>query len=95
VDTSGRLQVDPALMAELVRIRDAAQPVETLLVADAMTGQNAVDIARAFDETVTLTGVILTKFDSDTRGGAALSVKSITGKPIKFALSGPPGPSAR
>ena len=84
VDTSGRLQVDDALMAELVRVRDAAQPVETLLVADAMTGQNAVDIAKAFDEKVTLSGVILTKFDSDTRGGAALSVKSITGKPIKF-----------
>ena len=84
VDTSGRLQVDEALMAELVRVRDAAQPVETLLVADAMTGQNAVDIAREFDAKVTLTGVILTKFDSDTRGGAALSVKSITGKPIKF-----------
>jgi signal recognition particle subunit SRP54 len=84
VDTSGRLQVDDALMAELVRVRDAAQPVETLLVADAMTGQNAVDIAKEFDAKVALTGVILTKFDSDTRGGAALSVKSITGKPIKF-----------
>ncbi len=84
VDTSGRLQADEALMAELVRIRDAASPVEVLLVADAMTGQNAVDIAREFDARVTLTGVILTKFDSDTRGGAALSVKSITGKPIKF-----------
>jgi signal recognition particle subunit SRP54 len=84
VDTSGRLQVDDALMNELVRIRDAARPDEVLLVADAMTGQNAVDIARAFDERVSLTGVILTKFDSDTRGGAALSVKSITGKPIKF-----------
>ena len=84
VDTSGRLQVDEALMAELVRVRDAAQPVETLLVADAMTGQNAVDIAKEFDAKVALTGVILTKFDSDTRGGAALSVKSITGKPIKF-----------
>ncbi len=84
VDTSGRLQADDALMAELVRIRDAAHPAEVLLVADAMTGQNAVDIAREFDAKVALTGVILTKFDSDTRGGAALSVKSITGKPIKF-----------
>ena len=84
VDTSGRLQADEALMAELVHIRDMARPVETLLVADAMTGQNAVDIAREFDAKVALTGVILTKFDSDTRGGAALSVKSITGKPIKF-----------
>ncbi len=84
VDTSGRLQIDDALMEELVRIREAARPDEVLLVADAMTGQNAVDIARSFDEKVSLTGVILTKFDSDTRGGAALSVKSITGKPIKF-----------
>jgi signal recognition particle subunit SRP54 len=84
VDTSGRLQADDLLMAELVRIRDAASPSEVLLVADAMTGQNAVDIAREFDARVSLTGVILTKFDSDTRGGAALSVKSITGKPIKF-----------
>ncbi len=84
VDTSGRLQVDEALMAELVRIRAAAAPDEVLLVADAMTGQNAVEIAREFDAKVALTGVILTKFDSDTRGGAALSVKSITGKPIKF-----------
>jgi signal recognition particle subunit SRP54 len=84
VDTSGRLQVDDTLMAELVRIRDKARPDEVLLVADAMTGQNAVEIAREFDAKVSLTGVILTKFDSDTRGGAALSVKSITGKPIKF-----------
>jgi signal recognition particle subunit SRP54 len=84
VDTSGRLQMDEALMAELVRIRDASRPDEVLLVADAMTGQNAVDIAKEFDQKVSLTGVILTKFDSDTRGGAALSVKSITGKPIKF-----------
>jgi len=84
VDTSGRLQADDALMAELVRIRDVAKPTEVLLVADAMTGQNAVEIAKEFDAKVSLTGVILTKFDSDTRGGAALSVKSITGKPIKF-----------
>jgi signal recognition particle subunit SRP54 len=84
VDTAGRLQVDDTLMAELVRIRDRARPDEVLLVADAMTGQNAVEIAREFDAKVSLTGVILTKFDSDTRGGAALSVKSITGKPIKF-----------
>ncbi len=84
VDTSGRLQADDALMAELVRIRAACNPSEVLLVADAMTGQNAVEIAKEFDAKVSLTGVILTKFDSDTRGGAALSVKSITGKPIKF-----------
>lgn len=84
VDTAGRLQIDEPLMQELVRIRDAMSPVESLLVADAMTGQPAVDIARAFDEKIGVTGVILTKFDSDTRGGAALSLKSITGKAIKF-----------
>jgi signal recognition particle subunit SRP54 len=84
VDTAGRLQIDEPLMQELVRIRDAMSPVESLLVADAMTGQAAVDIARAFDEKIGVTGVILTKFDSDTRGGAALSLKSITGKAIKF-----------
>jgi signal recognition particle subunit SRP54 len=88
VDTSGRLQVNDELMAELVRIRDMAKPDETLLVADAMTGQNAVDIAKEFDARVSLTGVILSKFDSDTRGGAALSVKSITGKPIRFIGTG-------
>ncbi|MGB9687191.1 MAG: signal recognition particle protein [Rectinema subterraneum] len=84
VDTAGRLQIDEPLMQELVRIRDAMLPVESLLVADAMTGQAAVDIAKAFDEKIGVTGVILTKFDSDTRGGAALSLKSITGKAIKF-----------
>jgi signal recognition particle subunit SRP54 len=84
VDTSGRLQADEALMAELVRMREVAAPDEVLLVADAMTGQNAVEIAREFNEKISLTGVILTKFDSDTRGGAALSVKSITGTPVKF-----------
>jgi len=84
VDTAGRLQVDETLMDELVQIKKAADPVESLLVADAMTGQNAVEIAQTFDEKVGLTGIILTKFDSDTRGGAALSLKTITGKPIKF-----------
>ncbi len=84
IDTAGRLQIDDALMQELVRIRDAVSPVESLLVADAMTGQAAVDIAKTFDERVGITGVILTKFDSDTRGGAALSLKSITGKAIKW-----------
>ncbi len=84
VDTAGRLQVDEALMEELVQIKKAADPVESLLVADAMTGQNAVEIAQTFEEKVGLTGIILTKFDSDTRGGAALSLKTITGKPIKF-----------
>jgi len=84
VDTSGRLQVDESLMQELVRIRAVSSPDEVLLVADSMTGQNAVEIAQKFNEKVSLTGVILTKFDSDTRGGAALSVKSITGTPVKF-----------
>jgi len=84
VDTAGRLQIDEPLMDELARIRDALSPVESLLVADAMTGQSAVDIAKAFDERIGITGAILTKFDSDTRGGAALSLKSITGKAIKF-----------
>jgi signal recognition particle subunit SRP54 len=88
VDTSGRLQVDEELMKELVRIRDAARPDEVLLVADAMTGQNAAEIAREFDARVPLTGVILSKFDSDTRGGAALSIKSVTGKPVKFIGTG-------
>ena len=85
IDTAGRVQVDEALMEELARIRKAASPDEVLLVADAMTGQNAVEIAREFHEKVTLTGVILTKLDSDTRGGAALSVKTVTGAPVKFA----------
>jgi len=84
VDTAGRLQVDEALMEELVQIKKAANPVESLLVADAMTGQNAVEIAQTFEEKIGITGIILTKFDSDTRGGAALSLKTITGKPIKF-----------
>ena len=76
VDTAGRLQIDEPLMQELARIRDALSPVESLLVADAMTGQSAVEIAKAFDERIGITGAILTKFDSDTRGGAALSLKS-------------------
>ncbi len=84
VDTAGRLQVDSELMAELESVRSAVKPSETLLVADAMTGQNAVDIAKEFDERIGLTGVVLSKFDSDTRGGAALSLKTVTGKPIKF-----------
>lgn len=84
VDTAGRLQIDDALMDELSRIKSAVKPVESLLVADAMTGQTAVDIAKTFNERIGLTGVILSKFDSDTRGGAALSLKSVTGVPIKF-----------
>ncbi len=84
VDTTGRMQVDEPMMAELERMRDLCKPDEALLVADAMTGQAAVDIAKAFDERIGITGVILSKFDSDARGGAALSLKSVTGKPIKF-----------
>ena len=88
VDTAGRLQIDEDMMAELVAVKKATDPVETILVADAMTGQNAVDIAKSFDEQLGLTGVILTKFDSDARGGAALSLKSITQKPILFIGTG-------
>jgi len=84
VDTAGRLQIDDTLMAELARVRDAVRPLEALLVADAMTGQAAVDIAKTFDEKIGITGVILSKFDSDARGGAALSLKTVTGKAIKF-----------
>ena len=88
IDTAGRLQIDQEMMAELVKIKKATNPVEVLLVADAMTGQNAVDIAKSFDEQLGLTGVILTKFDSDARGGAALSLKTITDKPILFVGTG-------
>jgi signal recognition particle subunit SRP54 len=84
VDTAGRLQVDEELMAELARVRDAVKPLESLLVADSMTGQAAADIAKSFDERIGISGVILSKFDSDARGGAALSLKSVTGKPVKF-----------
>ncbi|HRY54232.1 MAG TPA: signal recognition particle protein, partial [Spirochaetia bacterium] len=84
VDTAGRLQVDEELMEELLRVRDAVKPQESLLVADSMTGQAAADIAKAFHEKVGLTGVVLSKFDSDARGGAALSLKTVTGVPIKF-----------
>jgi len=88
VDTTGRLQIDEPMMAELSRLKDVVQPDEMLLVADSMTGQSAVDIAKTFDEKIGLTGVVLTKFDSDTRGGAALSLKTITGKPLKFTGTG-------
>jgi signal recognition particle subunit SRP54 len=88
IDTTGRLQIDEPMMAELSRLKDAAKPDEMLLVADSMTGQSAVDIAKTFDEKIGLTGVVLTKFDSDTRGGAALSLKTITGKPLKFTGTG-------
>lgn len=88
IDTAGRLQIDEEMMAELVKIKKVTSPVEVLLVADAMTGQNAVEIAQSFDEQLGLTGVILTKFDSDARGGAALSLKTITQKPILYIGTG-------
>ncbi len=88
VDTAGRLQIDEALMEELARVRDEAKPTNVLLVLDAMTGQEAVNVAEAFQERIAFDGVILTKLDGDARGGAALSVKAITGKPIKFASTG-------
>jgi len=84
VDTAGRLQIDEDLMAELRRVRDALEPAEVLLVADAMTGQEAVTIAQGFDEALGLTGVVMTKMDGDARGGAALSIRGVIGKPIKF-----------
>ena len=84
VDTAGRLHIDEGMMEEIAAIRDALAPAEILLVVDAMTGQDAVNVAKSFDEKLGLTGVILTKLDGDTRGGAALSVRSVTGKPIKF-----------
>jgi signal recognition particle subunit SRP54 len=84
VDTAGRLHVDTELMAELQNLKSILQPVETLLVADAMTGQDAVQVATAFHEALTLTGVVLTKLDGDARGGAALSIRAVTGCPIKF-----------
>lgn len=83
-DTAGRLHVDEALMAELVNIKNALHPSDILLVADAMTGQDAVSMARSFDQALDIGGVVLTKMDGDARGGAALSIKAITGKPIKF-----------
>jgi signal recognition particle subunit SRP54 len=84
IDTAGRLHIDEALMAELRRIRDALHPADILLVADAMSGQDAVNIAKSFDEALDIGGVVLTKMDGDARGGAALSIRAITGKPIKF-----------
>jgi len=84
LDTAGRLHIDDALMEELSRIKDAVKPSDILLVADAMTGQDAVNIAQSFNERLDIGGVLLSKMDGDARGGAALSIKSITGKPIKF-----------
>lgn len=84
LDTAGRLHIDDEMMAEVRRIHAAAQPAETLFVVDSMTGQDAANVARAFDQALPLTGVVLTKTDGDARGGAALSIRHITGKPIKF-----------
>ena len=88
IDTAGRLHVDEALMNELSRIKETVHPQEILLVVDAMTGQDAVNVAKAFNDQLNIDGVILTKLDSDTRGGAALSVRAVTGKPIKFSGTG-------
>ncbi|MFA7241902.1 MAG: signal recognition particle protein [Sulfuricellaceae bacterium] len=85
VDTAGRLGIDEAMMDEIKRLHAALDPIETLFVVDAMQGQDAVNVARAFNDALPLTGVVLTKLDGDARGGAALSVRHITGKPIKFA----------
>ncbi len=88
LDTAGRLQIDEELMKELKNIKSNVKPHEILLVVDSMTGQDAVNIATTFNEKLGIDGVILTKLDGDTRGGAALSVKNVTGKPIKFVANG-------
>ena len=88
IDTAGRLHIDEQLMAELKNIKEAVEVNETLLVVDAMTGQDASNVAKSFNEQLEINGVILTKLDGDARGGAALSVRAITGKPIKFIGSG-------
>src|SRR5512133_3917529 len=88
VDTAGRLQIDEPLMEELALVRDAVKPMNVLLVLDAMTGQEAVNVAQAFEERIAFDGVVMTKLDGDARGGAALSVKAVTGKPIKLASVG-------
>jgi signal recognition particle subunit SRP54 len=88
VDTAGRLHVDTAMMDEIKQIHAALEPIETLFVVDAMTGQDAANTAKAFDAALPLTGVVLTKTDGDARGGAALSIRQITGKPIKFLGTG-------
>ncbi|MGF2942968.1 signal recognition particle protein [Enterococcus xiangfangensis] len=88
IDTAGRLHIDEALMEELKQIKEIAQPNEILLVVDAMTGQDAVNVAQSFNEQLGITGVVITKLDGDTRGGAALSIRAVTGAPIKFVGSG-------
>lgn len=88
IDTAGRLQIDEAMMEELRELKKELEPTEILLTIDAMAGQAAVDVAETFNEMLDITGVIVTKLDGDTRGGAALSVKYVTGKPIKFIGTG-------
>jgi len=88
LDTAGRLHIDQSLMTEVIAVRDATDPVETLLVADSLTGQDAVNVAKEFDAQVGITGVALTRMDGDGRGGAALSMRAVTGKPIKLAGTG-------
>ncbi len=88
IDTAGRLHIDEELMQEIERVKEATHPDEILLVVDAMTGQDSVNVAKAFQERLDITGVILTKLDGDARGGAALSVRAVTGKPIKFVGTG-------
>ncbi|MCT6890657.1 MAG: signal recognition particle protein Srp54, partial [Lactobacillus sp.] len=88
IDTAGRLEIDEPLMEELERVKEVAQPDNILLVVDAMTGQAATDVAKGFDERLDITGVILTKLDGDTRGGAALSIRAVTGKPIIYTGQG-------
>lgn len=88
LDTAGRLHIDEELMGELKKIKEAVEPQEILLVVDSMTGQDAVNVAKSFNELLDITGVVITKLDGDTRGGAALSVKAVTGKPIKYAGTG-------
>src|SRR5215211_7215455 len=88
IDTAGRLHIDQDLMAELAKIRKQTRPHDVLLVVDAMTGQDAVGVAETFAEVAEFDGVVMTKLDGDARGGAALSVKAVTGKPILFASTG-------
>ncbi|HHH5727375.1 TPA: signal recognition particle protein [Listeria innocua] len=88
IDTAGRLHIDETLMDELKQVKEIATPTEILLVVDSMTGQDAVNVAQSFNEQLEITGVVLTKLDGDTRGGAALSIRSVTGKPIKFVATG-------
>lgn len=88
IDTAGRLHIDETLMDELKQVKEIATPTEILLVVDSMTGQDAVNVAQSFNEQLEITGVVLTKLDGDTRGGAALSIRSVTGKPIKFVANG-------